>query len=366
MLSSARARLKAGVDVVVGVVETHGRAETEALLQGLEVVAAQAASLSRPDAGGDGPRRGDRARGRRLALVDELAHTNAPGSRHPKRYLDVEELLSHGIDVYTADQHPAHREPQRRRRPDHPCAGARDRAGLGGRSCRRHRADRPHARRPDPAAEGGQSLCAQAGRACAGALFLARQPDRAARTGAAPHRRTRSTSSCSPTCRPMRSPGPWARGRTHPGLRQRETLARPAWCVMPSGWPTGCMRNGRAVSIETRRSLQLSDEQRDRLADTMRLARVARRRGADAARGRPPHRRRRHQLRPGQQRHPDHHRQVDALALVRADARLGGARPGAPGRQYQRQRDRRRRAAVGKAGGADRGAAASRSSRSPI
>jgi two-component system sensor histidine kinase KdpD len=55
------------------------------------------------------------ARRPQLALVDELAHTNAPGSRHPKRYLDVEELLSHGIDVYTAE-HPAHREPQRRRR----------------------------------------------------------------------------------------------------------------------------------------------------------------------------------------------------------------------------------------------------------
>jgi two-component system sensor histidine kinase KdpD len=101
MLQSARARLKAGADIVVGVVETHGRAETQALLDGLEIVPRKRFDYK------------DRvleemdldaliARRPQIALVDELAHTNAPGSRHPKRYLDVEELLSHGIDVYTA------------------------------------------------------------------------------------------------------------------------------------------------------------------------------------------------------------------------------------------------------------------------
>src|ERR1700722_2932619 len=100
MLSAAQARLREKTDAVVGVVETHGRAETEALTVGLEVV----------------PRRAIEYRGRtltemdldailarrpQLVLVDELAHTNAPGSRHPKRYLDVEELLAAGIDVYT-------------------------------------------------------------------------------------------------------------------------------------------------------------------------------------------------------------------------------------------------------------------------
>jgi two-component system sensor histidine kinase KdpD len=101
MLQSAHARLRAGVDVVVGAVETHGRAETEALLQGLEIVPRRRLDYK------------DRileemdldaliARRPQIALVDELAHTNAPGSRHPKRYLDVEELLSQGIDVYTA------------------------------------------------------------------------------------------------------------------------------------------------------------------------------------------------------------------------------------------------------------------------
>src|SRR5215813_7218508 len=100
MLQTARARQKDGYDVVVGVVETHGRKETEALLEGLEIIPRRRI-----------PYRGQWleemdldaiiARRPQIALVDELAHTNAEGSRHPKRYLDVEELLSRGIDVYT-------------------------------------------------------------------------------------------------------------------------------------------------------------------------------------------------------------------------------------------------------------------------
>src|SRR5499427_4357257 len=100
MLQTARAKLKEGVDVVVGVVETHGRKETEALLEGLEVLPRKPTIyinriLSEFDL--------DAALKRRpsLILVDELAHTNVPGSRHPKRYQDVEELLQAGIDVYT-------------------------------------------------------------------------------------------------------------------------------------------------------------------------------------------------------------------------------------------------------------------------
>ncbi|MBK5198964.1 MAG: two-component sensor histidine kinase, partial [Methyloceanibacter sp.] len=100
MLQEARARLKDGVDVAVSVVETHGRKETEALLDGLEVLPRR-----RLDYKGRVLEEMDLdallARRPKLALVDELAHTNAPGSRHPKRYLDVEELLSNGIDVYT-------------------------------------------------------------------------------------------------------------------------------------------------------------------------------------------------------------------------------------------------------------------------
>ncbi|MGH7077813.1 MAG: DUF4118 domain-containing protein [Acetobacteraceae bacterium] len=100
MLQSAQAMRREGVDVVVGVVETHGRSETEALLRGFEAVPRRAVEYK-------GHRLAEMdldavlARRPRLVLVDELAHTNAPGSRHPKRYLDVEELIAAGIDVFT-------------------------------------------------------------------------------------------------------------------------------------------------------------------------------------------------------------------------------------------------------------------------
>ena len=101
MLLAAHERREEGLDVVAGYVETHKRAETEQLLQGLEILPPRLipyrdtelrefdldAALKRHPA---------------LILVDELAHTNAPGMRHPKRWQDVEELLEAGIDVYTA------------------------------------------------------------------------------------------------------------------------------------------------------------------------------------------------------------------------------------------------------------------------
>ena len=101
MLSGARRLAREGANIVIGLVETHGRAETIALLEGLEIL----------------PRRNVDYRGRTidefdidgalarkpaLIVVDELAHTNAPESRHPKRYQDIEELLRAGIDVWTA------------------------------------------------------------------------------------------------------------------------------------------------------------------------------------------------------------------------------------------------------------------------
>src|SRR5215510_5598671 len=100
MLQAARQKQAEGCEVVVGIVETHGRKETEALLEGMPIM----------------PRAQIEYRGTTLtemdldailtwhpglAVVDELAHTNAPGSRHPKRYQDVLELLDAGIDVYT-------------------------------------------------------------------------------------------------------------------------------------------------------------------------------------------------------------------------------------------------------------------------
>ena len=100
MLQAARQRLQEGVDVVVGIVETHGRSETAALLDGLDVL-----PLARIDYRGrtlaEFDLDGALARQPQLILVDELAHSNVQGARHLKRWQDVYELLDAGIDVYT-------------------------------------------------------------------------------------------------------------------------------------------------------------------------------------------------------------------------------------------------------------------------
>jgi len=100
MLEAARLARKTGTDVLAGVVETHGRKETQSLLEGLEAlprrkIAHRGITLEEFDV--------DAALARKpaLLLVDELAHTNAPGSRHVKRWQDVIELVDSGIDVYT-------------------------------------------------------------------------------------------------------------------------------------------------------------------------------------------------------------------------------------------------------------------------
>lgn len=100
MLQAARQRKAEGVDVVIGVVETHGRSETAALLEGLEILPRTRRNY-RGTVLEEMHLDGLLLRKPRLAVVDELAHTNAPGSRHPKRCADVLELLEAGIDVYT-------------------------------------------------------------------------------------------------------------------------------------------------------------------------------------------------------------------------------------------------------------------------
>jgi len=100
MLARARELHRQGVDIVIGIVETHGRSETQSLVEGLPLlprkrVAYQGRELDEMDLDGL------LARKPAIALVDELAHRNAPGSRHERRWQDVEELLDAGIDVYT-------------------------------------------------------------------------------------------------------------------------------------------------------------------------------------------------------------------------------------------------------------------------
>lgn len=100
MLEAAQRESKSGQDVVIGYVETHGRKETDAVTAGLQIIPRKSfehrgIALTEMDLDAVLARRPQ------IALVDELAHTNAPGSRHPKRWQDIRELLEAGIDVFT-------------------------------------------------------------------------------------------------------------------------------------------------------------------------------------------------------------------------------------------------------------------------
>lgn len=100
MLEAAHQRQQQGVDVVIGYVETHERADTQALVDGLEIIPRRQVEyhkITLPELNVDAVIN----RHPQLVLIDEFAHTNVPGSRHPKRYLDVDDILEAGIDVYT-------------------------------------------------------------------------------------------------------------------------------------------------------------------------------------------------------------------------------------------------------------------------
>ena len=243
MLQTARARKQDGYDIVVGVVETHGRKETEALLDGLEVIPRR-----RLEYKGQWLEEMDLdaiiARHPQIVLVDELAHTNAPGSRHPKRYLDVEELLSHGIDVYTTVniQHIESLNDVVAQ-----ITHVRVRETVPDSVFDRADAIELVDLTPDDLIQRlkeGQGLRPQAGRARAGAFLLAGQPDRAARACACAAPPSASTSSCSRRCRrtPSRGRGRRASAFWSASARIR---ARPASCATPSAWRTACMRRGR-------------------------------------------------------------------------------------------------------------------------
>ncbi|AWM03099.1 sensor histidine kinase [Bradyrhizobium amphicarpaeae] len=269
MLQSAHARRKSGIDVVVGFVETHGRAETEALVRGLEVI-----PRKRLDYRGQIVEEMDLdaviARRPQIALVDELAHTNAAGSRHPKRYLDVEELLSHGIDVYTAVniQHIESLNDVVAQ-----ITHVRVRETVPDSVFDRADAIELIDLTPDDLIQ----------RLKEGKVYVSRQAERALEHYFSPGnltalrelalRRTaeRVDEQLLTHMQANAIAGPWAAGE------------RILVCVSEDPRAASLVRYTKrladrlhapftAVSIETRRSLQLSDEQRDRLADTLRLA----------------------------------------------------------------------------------------------
>jgi two-component system, OmpR family, sensor histidine kinase KdpD len=269
MLQQARARKRDGYDVVIGIVETHGRRETEALLEGLEVIARRHI-----------PYRGQPldemdidailARRPQIALVDELAHTNVEGSRHPKRYLDVEELRQHGIDVYTT-VNVQHIESLN----DVVAQITHVRVRETVPDSVFDRADAVELVDLTP-----DDLIA---RLREGKVYVPRQAERALEHFFSPAnltalrelalRRTaeRVDEQLLTHMQAHAIPGPWAAGE------------RMLVCVSEDPRAAGLVRYTKrradrlhapwsALYVETRRSLQLSEEERDRVADTLRLA----------------------------------------------------------------------------------------------
>jgi two-component system sensor histidine kinase KdpD len=269
MLQSAHAKLKAGADVVVGFVETHGRAETEALLRGLEVIPRKRIEY-KDQIVEEMDLDAVIARRPKIALVDELAHTNAAGSRHPKRYLDVEELLSRGIDVYTAVniQHIESLNDVVAQ-----ITHVRVRETVPDSVFDRADAIELIDLTPDDLMQ----------RLKEGKVYVPKQAERALEHYFSPGnltalrelalRRTadRVDEQLLTHMQANAIAGPWAAGE------------RILVCVSEDPRAAGLVRYTKrmadrvhapwtAISIETRRSLQLTDEQRDRLADTLRLA----------------------------------------------------------------------------------------------
>src|SRR5258705_327586 len=269
MLQRAQARKRDGYDIVVGVVETHGRKETEALLEGLEVIPRKVLeykgqSLDEMDLDAILARRPQ------IVLVDELAHTNAPGSRHPKRYLDVEELLDQGINVYSAIniQHIESLNDVVAQ-----ITHVRVRETVPDSIFDRADAVELVDLTPDDLIqrlkEGRVYIPAQAERA----LEHYFSPGNLTALRELAFRRTaeRVDEQLLTHMQANAIAGPWAAGE------------RILVCLNEDPRSAGLVRYTKrladrlhapwtAISIETRRSLQLTDEQRDRLADTLRLA----------------------------------------------------------------------------------------------
>ena len=226
MLGEAHRRLERGTDVVVGFVETHERQHTADMITGLEVVPRRVIEY-----------RGARfeemdldavlARHPQVALVDELAHTNVPGSRNAKRWQDIDELLDAGIDVISTVNIQHLESLNDVVRVDHRDQAARDRARRG-RPCggpARARRHEPGGAAPPPRPR--QRLQAREGRRGPRQLLPRRQPHGAARARAAVARRPRRGG---PREVPRRARHPGHVGGAHPDRRgpHRRTRGRDA------------------------------------------------------------------------------------------------------------------------------------------
>jgi two-component system, OmpR family, sensor histidine kinase KdpD len=338
MLQQARARKQAGYDVVIGIIETHGRKETEALLEGLEIIPHR-----RMEYKGQWLEEMDLdviiARRPQIVLVDELAHTNVEGSRHPKRYLDVEELLGRSIDVYTTVniQHIESLNDVVAQ-----ITHVRVRETVPDAVFDRANAVELVDLTPDDLIqrlkEGKVYVPKQAERALEHFFFPANLT--ALRELALRRTAERVDEQLLTEMQAHAIQGPWAAGE------------RILVCISEDPRCAGLVRYGKrladrlhgpwvALYIEGRRALQLSEEERDRIADTLRLAEAL---GGEAITLPASDR----QIADDVVRYAQANNVTQivigksARTRVRDPARLRGPRPRAPLRQYQRSRYRRR------------------------
>ena len=227
MLNEGRRRHDRGTDVVVGFVETHGRARTIEQIGDLEVVPRKVIDLPRHRVRGDGRRR--RARPPpEVALVDELAHTNVPGSPQREALAGRRGAARGRHRRHLDGQHPAPRVGERRRRAHHRRAAARDAARRGRAAGRPGRARRQHAGGAAPAHGARQHLQAGEGRRRARELLPARATSPRCASSRCSGSPTRSTRACSGTWRTTasRPRGRRASGSSWPDGRARRRAPR--------------------------------------------------------------------------------------------------------------------------------------------
>ena len=292
--------------MVVAVVETHGRMETEVLTKGFEVIPKKR-SLYKGHVVAEMDLDAVLQRRPKLALVDELAHTNAEGSRHPKRYQDVEELLAAGIDVYTTIniQH------------------------IDSLNDVVAQITRIHVREtvPDYVLDEADEIelvdttpDELLGRLKEGKVYVKAQAERALKHFFQPGNlaalRELGTAQGCPAGRP-------GYGRLYAGPCHRRPLGRrastscaasmnippqPSWCGGAGAWPTISKGLSRSSMSKAPRHLKLSEIEKDRVADTMRIAAAPRRGNSHFAR--PRNRRHGPGIRPAQERHPNPDRKI--------------------------------------------------------